>query len=51
MGVYYNPLWVTQAAVNDSTKKVIGTDIPISSIVTSGDFLMEIRIQQNSFTG
>ncbi len=38
MGVYYNPLWVTQQAVNDPTKKVIGTNIPISDIVTAGDF-------------
>ncbi|MCF6093616.1 hypothetical protein L1765_06390 [Microaerobacter geothermalis] len=38
MGVYYNPLWVTQAAVNDPAKVVIGTSTPISSIVTSGDF-------------
>ncbi|QGQ96518.1 hypothetical protein EHS13_17310 [Paenibacillus psychroresistens] len=38
MGVYYNPLWVTQAAVNDPTKKVIGTSISIKDIVAPGDF-------------
>ncbi|MFD0636497.1 alpha-galactosidase [Catenulispora yoronensis] len=39
MGVYYNPLWVTKAAYNDPTKTVIGRpDVPISAIVTAGDF-------------
>ncbi|MEY9942349.1 hypothetical protein ABH932_007022 [Streptacidiphilus sp. MAP5-52] len=38
LGVYYNPLWVTTSAVNDPTKTVVGTDIPVSSIVTSGDW-------------
>ncbi len=36
MGVYYNPLWVADSAVSDPNKKVIGTNIPISSIATSG---------------
>ena len=35
-GVYYNPLWVTPAAVNDSSKTVINhPDIKISDIVNS----------------
>ncbi|ACU75804.1 cellulose-binding family II [Catenulispora acidiphila DSM 44928] len=39
MGVYYNPLWVTKSAYNDPSKTVVGRpDIPISSIVTAGDF-------------
>lgn len=38
MGVYYNPLWVTQAAVKDPAKKVVGTDIKIADIVEPGDF-------------
>jgi hypothetical protein len=37
MGVYYNPLWVTQAAVNDASKKVTGTAIKVADIVTAGD--------------
>ncbi|MDR4945196.1 CBM35 domain-containing protein [Neobacillus cucumis] len=37
MGVYYNPLWVTQAAVNDTSKVVAGTKIPVANIVTAGD--------------
>lgn len=36
MGVYYNPLWIIDSVVNDPTKKVIGTDIPISEIYTAG---------------
>jgi len=39
LGVYYNPLWVTKSAVADSSKTVIGRpDVPISAIVTAGDF-------------
>lgn len=38
MGVYYNPLWVTQAAVNDPAKVVVGTKIKIKDIVSMGDF-------------
>lgn len=34
-GVYYNPLWVSPAAAADPTKKVIGTDIPLSAITSS----------------
>lgn len=37
MGVYYNPLWVTQAAVDDPAKTVVGTTIPIRNIVRPGD--------------
>lgn len=33
LGVYYNPLWVTPAAVNDLSKTVAGTKIPIHDIV------------------
>jgi len=36
MGVYYNPLWIIDSVKNDPTKKVIGTNIPISDIYTAG---------------
>ncbi len=39
LGVYYNPLWVTAAAVADSSKTVAGTSVTVGSIVDSGDFL------------
>ncbi|MCX6219729.1 MAG: DUF5116 domain-containing protein [Bacteroidia bacterium] len=32
-GVYYNPMWVTPAAVADTSKTVIGTNIKICDIV------------------
>jgi alpha-glucosidase len=37
MGVYYNPLWVTQAAVRDTSKLVKGTNIPVANIIRAGD--------------
>lgn len=40
LGIYYNPLWVLPAAVEDCRKVVAGTDIPIGSIVDS-DYLFE----------
>ena len=33
LGVYYNPLWVSPAAVNDKGIRVKGTDIPVRDIV------------------
>lgn len=33
LGVYYNPLWVAPSAVADPSKRVAGTDIPVSGIV------------------
>ncbi len=33
LGVYYNPLWVTPAAVADSSKTVVGTSYKVSDIV------------------
>lgn len=36
MGVYYNPLWIIDSVVNDPTKTVIGTNIPIQDIYTAG---------------
>ncbi|MCE3251513.1 MAG: Dextranase [Cellvibrio sp.] len=33
MGVYYNPFWITPAVVNDPSKKIVGTDISVSSLV------------------
>lgn len=36
MGVYYNPLWIIDSVVNDPSKTVIGTDIPICDIYTAG---------------
>ena len=33
LGVYYNPLWVSPAAVNDKSIRVKGTDIPVRDIV------------------
>lgn len=36
MGVYYNPLWIIDSVVNDPTKTVIGTNIPICDIYTAG---------------
>ena len=32
-GVYYNPFWVTPAAVNDPEKTVVGTNIKVGDIV------------------
>ncbi len=32
-GVYYNPLWVVPAAVDDPDKKVVGTNIPVGAVV------------------
>lgn len=38
LGVYYNPLWVCGAAVNDPSKTVVGRpDIPLSAIVNRDD--------------
>ncbi|QST00336.1 DUF5110 domain-containing protein [Pontibacillus sp. ALD_SL1] len=38
LGVYYNPLWVTPAAVNNENATVIGRpDIKIKDIITEGD--------------
>ncbi|WP_157852278.1 carbohydrate-binding protein [Kitasatospora sp. NRRL B-11411] len=38
MGVYYNPLWVTPAAVADPAKTVVGRpDLKVSDIVNPGD--------------
>ncbi|WP_052158716.1 TIM-barrel domain-containing protein [Halobacillus sp. BBL2006] len=38
LGIYYNPLWVTPAAVNNENATVIGRpDIKIKDIVTEGD--------------
>lgn len=34
-GVYYNPLWISPVAATDPTKKVIGTDLPLSAILSS----------------
>ncbi|MGA8114619.1 MAG: hypothetical protein WCA46_13210, partial [Actinocatenispora sp.] len=39
LGVYYNPLWVHAAAVADTSKTVVGTDIPLADIVVKGDFM------------
>ncbi|TKA01689.1 carbohydrate-binding protein [Actinacidiphila oryziradicis] len=40
LGVYYNPLWVSAAAVADSTKTVTGmSGVTVGSIVDSGDYL------------
>jgi glucan 1,6-alpha-isomaltosidase len=39
LGVYYNPLWVTAAAVADSSKTVTGTSVTVGSIVNGGDYL------------
>jgi hypothetical protein len=36
MGVYYNPLWIVDSAVSDPNKKVVGTNIALSSIAVSG---------------
>src|SRR6478672_6448237 len=39
LGVYYNPLWVHRAAVEDQTKTVAGRpDVKIADIVDQGDF-------------
>ena len=39
LGVYYNPLWVHRAAVEDPTKTVVGRpDVKIADIVADGDF-------------
>lgn len=37
LGVYYNPLWVTPSARNDSNCKIIGTDYPVRSITNDND--------------
>ncbi|GAA2117599.1 hypothetical protein GCM10009759_64170 [Kitasatospora saccharophila] len=38
LGVYYNPLWVTRAAVADPTKTLVGRpDIKIADLVNPGD--------------
>ena len=39
LGVYYNPMWVAASAVADTSITVVGTDIPVADIVTSGDVL------------
>ena len=40
LGVYYNPLWVTAAAVADSGKTVTGlSGVTVGSIVEQGDYL------------
>ncbi|NQX58690.1 CBM35 domain-containing protein [Paenibacillus qinlingensis] len=36
MGVYYNPLWIEGNAAADPNKKVVGTNIALSSIASSG---------------
>ena len=38
LGVYYNPLWVTPAAVADGSKTVIGTNYKIGDIVDTTYF-------------
>jgi alpha-glucosidase len=39
LGVYYNPLWVTRAAVEDPTKTVVGRpDVKIADLVNDGDW-------------
>lgn len=40
LGVYYNPLWISPKAVNDSHYKVVGTDIPVHDI-TDTDYIFE----------
>jgi glucan 1,6-alpha-isomaltosidase len=38
LGVYYNPLWVTESALNDPTKRVIGRpDVAVRDLVADGD--------------
>lgn len=44
LGVYYNPLWVVPSAAADPSRKVIGTDIPVSGIVDT-----EYRYPGDSF--
>ena len=40
LGVYYNPLWVTAAAVGDPTRTVVGMPgVTVGSLVDAGDFL------------
>ena len=40
LGVYYNPLWVHRAAVEDPTKTVAGRpDVKIADIVAENDFM------------
>lgn len=40
LGVYYNPLWVTRSAVEDSSVTVVGRpDIEVADIVNDGDYL------------
>ncbi|MDQ0800014.1 hypothetical protein [Arthrobacter sp. SLBN-112] len=39
LGVYYNPLWVHRAAVEDTSKTVLGRpDVRIADLVVPGDF-------------
>lgn len=39
LGVYYNPLWVHRAAVEDTSKTVLGrSDVKIADLVAPGDF-------------
>ncbi|HET7659873.1 MAG TPA: hypothetical protein VFK66_05735 [Oryzihumus sp.] len=39
LGVYYNPLWVHRAAVEDPSKTVVGRpDVKIADIVDQGDY-------------
>ncbi|MCZ8518293.1 MULTISPECIES: carbohydrate-binding protein [Paenibacillus] len=37
LGVYYNPLWVSPTVVGNSSYKVVGTDIPVESLVHADD--------------
>ncbi|CAG7626363.1 carbohydrate-binding protein [Paenibacillus allorhizosphaerae] len=37
LGVYYNPLWVTRSAANDSSKTIVGTTHKVGSIASSND--------------
>ncbi|HET9648384.1 MAG TPA: CBM35 domain-containing protein [Microlunatus sp.] len=38
LGVYYNPLWVTESAMNDPTKTVVGRpDVKVRDVVSPGD--------------
>ena len=38
LGVYYNPLWVTESSLNDRSKTVLGRpDIAVADLVADGD--------------
>lgn len=37
LGIYYNPLWVTETARNDSCVRVKGTNIPVIDITNDDD--------------